>query len=480
VSVDALHRGLGVALDANRPGSAVDHVVIALPSFSVGEALLSHYAERIPALEHRYLVGQLVLHRIERCRMVFVSSVAPGEAVLDYYASLGPPHRRGVARAGFEVVVVPDQSARSVAAKLLDRPDLLDALRRIVGGRPAVIEPWNVTEAEVAVAERLGVPINGTSPELRSMGFKSEGRRLFRSTDVPVPFGVEDVRTPADVLDAATTIRAGRPNATSAILKLDDSGAGDGNVVLDLGDPDLASVIHGLPDWYLADLANGGVLEERISGTAFSSPSAQIDVLPDGEVRLLATHEQVLGGADGQVYMGCRFPADPGYAPVLARHAAAAGRALGASGIVGRVAIDFAAARDPSGRWAVHALEINLRKGGTTHPYTVLRSLVPGHYEPGRGQWTSEGDGRPRAYSATDNLVDPGWVGLPPVAAIEAIAAAGLEFDSTTGTGVVLHMLSGLAIDGRLGLTAIGTTPTEASRLHDAAADAIAAAAAAS
>ena len=36
---------------------------------------------------------------------------------------------------------------------------------------------------------------------------------------------------------------------------------------------------------------------------------------------MLATHEQVIGGDNGQVYTGCRFPADPAYAAALARTA---------------------------------------------------------------------------------------------------------------------------------------------------------------
>lgn len=72
-----LQAGLAAALAANRPGSGVEHVVIAMPSFSVGESLLSHYANRIAALEHRYLLGSLLLGRIESCEYVFVSSAAP-------------------------------------------------------------------------------------------------------------------------------------------------------------------------------------------------------------------------------------------------------------------------------------------------------------------------------------------------------------------------------------------------------------------
>ena len=63
-ALDALEARLGPALEANRVGSAIDHVLIALPSYSVSESLMSHYGDRIPCLEHRYLGAILVPSRI--------------------------------------------------------------------------------------------------------------------------------------------------------------------------------------------------------------------------------------------------------------------------------------------------------------------------------------------------------------------------------------------------------------------------------
>ena len=71
---------------------------------------------------------------------------------------------------------------------------------RLIAGRPAFIEPWNVTDHEVAVALALDVPINGSAPRLWPLGFKSAGRRLFKEAGVPVAAGCEDVRTIDDVL----------------------------------------------------------------------------------------------------------------------------------------------------------------------------------------------------------------------------------------------------------------------------------------
>jgi len=479
---DELQLRLGAALEANRPGSGIEHVMITLPSFSVSESILSHYGDRIFSLEHRYLTAILIAGRIESCRNITILSRLPDPAIPEYYMALIPPDRRASAVSRTTLIEVQDGTNRSVAAKLLDRPDLLDEIRREVGDRPALIEPWNVTEQEVALALALGVPINGSSPRVRGLGFKSEGRRLMRRAGVPVPYGMEDVRSVDDVVAAVEAIHAARPDAPGVVIKHDDSGAGDGNIVLDLGPMDAASdpqawlreQVSALPEWYRTDLEQGGIVEERIAGERFSSPSAQVDIRPDGRVIVLATHEQVLGGESGQVYLGCRFPADPAYSPELARHATAIGEELARAGAMGRFSVDFVAAAGTTGGWRVNALEINLRKGGTTHPYAALRNVAPGRYEPESGRWGTH-DGTARAYSATDNLLDPAWKGLAPSAVIAAVADAGLQFDPATETGVILHMLSGLAIDGRFGLTAIAETADEAESMHQATRERVAA-----
>ena len=56
-----------------------------------------------------------------------------------------------------------------------------------------------------------------------------------------------------------------------------------------------------------------------------------------------------------------------------------------------------------------------------------------------------------------------GWPSAPGEAA-RRVRAAGLEFDPEAGTGAVLLMLSGLAIDGRLCAVAIGRDAAEAGR----------------
>ena len=106
--------------------------------------------------------------------------------------------------------------------------------------------------------------------------------------------------------------------------------------------------------------------------------------------------------------------------------------------------------------------ELNLRKGGTTHPYTALRNLVPGHHDVNSARWIAD-DGSSRCYESTDNLLAEAWRGRSPSSVVAAIDAARLGFDPVTRVGVLLHMLTGLAIDGRIGLTAIGSSRRQAS-----------------
>jgi hypothetical protein len=260
------------------------------------------------------------------------------------------------------------------------------------------------------------------------------------------------------------------------VVKTDNSGTGDGNRVLRLPPTGraeyLRAAVEALEPWYLRDIGLGAVVEELVEGVTFTSPSVQVDITPDRQVTVISTHEQVLGGDNGQVYLGCRLPADSSYGSLLASYGQAVGQALAERGALGRLSVDFAAALQPSGAWEVYGLEINLRKGGTSHPYAGLRNLAPGRYDGARGRWLTE-DGSERSYRATDNLVDPAWVGRDVDEVIGTVRAAGLAFDRRRRTGVVLHMFSGLEIDGRFGLTAFGISPEHADEIYRSAVDAL-------
>ena len=478
MSTDAfglLQQRLEAAWRADLPGSTTEHVVVALPSYSVDPVLLAHYAHRLAPLEHRYL-NCLLLLRNPVTSVVYLASVEPPSYIVDEYLRLLPDAMRATALERFHLVSADDPTPASLAAKFLARPDLLDRVRALTAGRLAFIEPWNVTDAERDLALAVDVPLFGADPDLWHLATKSGCRRLFRELEVPLPDGAEDLHALAGVVDAMIRMRARRPAMTAVIVKLNDSASGDGNAVVDLtglpepGHPDERGAAHirlqALPGWFVQSLqAQGGVVEERIVGVHFESPSVQISVTPTGEAVVLSTHDQILGGHAAQVYEGCRFPAHPPYAPEAARLGVVVGRRLAELGVRGRMAVDFAASCCADGTWNLFALEVNLRKGGTTHPFSTMRILLGGDYDPASGRYL-DAAGRPVHYVATDNYAHPDWTAVDPVALQAAVRAEGLAFELDAGEGVVLHMLNCLPVDGRFGVTSIARTPDDAARRY--------------
>jgi hypothetical protein len=218
-------------------------------------------------------------------------------------------------------------------------------------------------------------------------------------------------------------------------------------------------------DRYIAKLGErGGVVEELIAGEEFRSPSVQLRVTPLGKVELLSTHDQLLGGPSGQTYIGCRFPADPGYAPVITAEAAKIGERLAKEGVIGRFALDFVTVRQ-NGTWHPYAIELNLRKGGTTHPFLTLQFLTDGTYDPATAVFTAP-SGREKHFVASDHVENAAYKGLTPDDLFEIAALHGLNFDHARQTGVVFHMLAALAEDGWFGMTAVADTPEEADKTY--------------
>jgi hypothetical protein len=147
----------------------------------------------------------------------------------------------------------------------------------------------------------------------------------------------------------------------------------------------------------------------------------------------------------------------------IAEQAHRVGKALADRGVVGPFGIDFLALPSTEG-YDVYLSEINLRMGGTTHPFLMVHQVTGGEYDQSSGQLLVAG--APRCYVATDNLKSPGYVGLRPATVIEAVTAAGLAYERATHTGVLLHLLGALPVYGKLGATCVARGADGAEELY--------------
>ena len=306
------------------------------------------------------------------------------------------------ARARLTLVSVGDGTPRPLSEKLLERPRLLRRIAALIPD-PSLshLVPYNTTELERDIAVALGIPMYGADPRLVHLGTKTGCRRLFAEEGVRHPLGQEDVHTLDDVADAVISMRRQRSAITDVIVKLNEGVSGQGNALVDSARPArvrrpatsaprswracgrCSSSARTLRSRHTWASSPSGEASSRNSSPALElrSPSVQLRVTPTGEVELLSTHDQVLGGPSGQSYLGCRFPADFAYAAAISAEAKVIGARLAREGVIGRFAIDFVSVRDAAGEWSSYAIELNLRKGGTTHPFLTLQFLTDGRYD---------------------------------------------------------------------------------------------------
>jgi hypothetical protein len=462
-----------------------DESVVVVPSITLDRAVAGS-GTMTQALEERFLF-LLMLLRQPRLRMVYVTSLPIAPEIIEYYLALLPGVIPSHARARLSLVSVNDASPRSLSQKLLERPRVLARIGALIPNRErSHLVPYNTTELERDLSVSLGIPMYGADPRLADLGSKTGCRRLFGELGVPYPLGAEDLHDLDDIADAIVEMRGQRPSMRSAIVKLNEGVSGQGNAVVRLaglpapGAPEERdAVLRRLAemelesektpyDVYVAKFADGGgIVEERIEGDELRSPSVQLRVLPGGRVEPLSTHDQLLGGASGQSYLGCVFPADPGYARAITTHANTIGARLAELGALGRFAVDFVVVREGAG-WTPYAIELNLRKGGTTHPFLTLQFLTDGRYDPESALFLTP-HGEEKHLVATDHLESDLLRGLVPLDLFDIVARHGLHFDQSRQVGVVFHMISCLTEHGRVGMTAVGDTAEDAERRYQAA-----------
>jgi hypothetical protein len=417
------------------PDVGAPRTVVVVPSLSLPAGELRkisgvhHYEER--------MLFMLMLLRMPRTQVIYLTSqpIAPG--IVDYYLQLlaGVPSVH--ARTRLTLLACHDGSAETpLTEKVLARPRLLRRIRESIHHPDAAhLACFNATPLERTLAVRLGIPLYACDPELDHLGTKSGSRTLFRQAGLPLPDGAENLR---DLEEAAAALprrlRFEAPTETFA---------------------------H-----YADSFARmGGIVEAWIDGAEKRSPSVQGRIDPLGHVSVVSTHDQVLGGPSGQVFLGCTFPAVGAYRLEIQALGQRVGEALAAHGAIGRFGLDLVSTQTPDG-WQHHAIEINLRKGGTTHPFLMLDFLTDGSFDAESGLYRSA-DGSPRYYMASDNLVQERYRGLTPRDLIDIVVENRLHVHAGTQEGVVFHLIGALSEFGKLGLTCIGRTPEHAKDFFD-------------
>jgi hypothetical protein len=437
-----------------------------------------HYEER--------MLFALNLLRHPRARLVYVSSAPIHPAAVDYMLSLisGIPNEH--MRRRLTVLSLYDHSLVPLTKKILQRPRLVERIRQLIRPECGLMTCFTVTDAERTLAVALGVPLYGADPELTWLGTKSGSRWAFRKAGVPLLPGAEDLDSEADLVEAIDGLWSENPHLERVVVKQNSGFSGQGNAILGLAvlrESALGSgtsrqgreqaISDALPGMRFVDPRQtwdtfkerlerqGGIVEAFVDTKDKRVPSCQLRISPEGSLDAISTHDQLVEGVDGQIYAGCRFPADAAYRLAIQGDALRVAGILQKEGVVGRLAVDFICERGDDGTWKHYAIETNLRLGGTTHPMMLLRMMTDGRYDPGTGLYRTP-RGETQFYVATDSMRSEAYRGLLVEDLLDIAAVDGLHYQAWSESGVLFHFTGALSEFGKLGITAVGKSPEEA------------------
>ncbi len=443
------------------------HCLVVVPSMTFDQELLQnvvgieHYEERLLAV--------LLQLSAPHLHIVYCSSAKIAEEIVEYYLDLIPGVPVSHARPRLTMLHCDDHAPRPLTEKILQRPAVMAQIAQALEGCAAAgIVCMNTTALEQELADRLGIPLLGNPPELDEWGSKSGSREVFQQAGVDLPAGCERLRSMDEVAAALAALKADRPALTRAVVKLEEGFSGEGNATFDYAHGQDESAIRAALPQHLRFQASaetyatfgarfaamGGIVEEFLDDVA-DSPSAQGYISPAGEVVALSTHDQLLGGG-GQVFLGSMFPANARYRLRVQQAMMRVGRVLRDRGARGRYAVDFVEAGE-----RLAAIEINLRKGGTTHPMMAMSVITQGHYDQPTGQFVTA-TGRPKCYYSTDNLYSEAYRRFSVADLIDLAVTHGLTFNPVTERGCVFFMLGALPEFGKVSVTCIADTLEDA------------------
>ena len=465
------------------PDKLAERTVVIIPSLTLDIEILSkvkgavHYEERLLCL--------LMLLRMPLTKIIYVTSVPIPDVIIDYYLHLLPGITGYHARKRLTLLSCCDGSMKSLTQKILDRPRLIETIRQtITNPETAHLTCFNITPLEKTLAVHLGIPLFGTDPDKFYEGSKSGGRKTFRESGVNLPAGYEDLHTKEEVIRSLATLKRINPSLKKAVIKINEGFSGEGNAIYRYPDVSADDALEKniadtfsqhvktvakdvSEDLFFEKIASmGGIVEDFLEGEVKMSPSVQCVINPDKSVDIVSTHDQLLGGDDGQIYLGAIFPADERYSVTLAEEGRKIAQMLAKKGAVGRFAVDFISVERENGSWQHYAIEINLRKGGTTHPFLMLQFLTDGKYHADSGEFITA-SGNKRCYFASDNVSDDRYKGLTPSDLINIAMFHSLMYDGATQEGVVFHLIGALSEFGKLGMVCIASTHERARSFYD-------------
>nr|XP_015198584.1 PREDICTED: IQ domain-containing protein H isoform X2 [Lepisosteus oculatus] len=195
-------------------------------------------------------LGRLCDVRDENVEVIYVSPVALGEEMQQYYSRLlglqgavtkAEPGDTPTPSVQRFTILTPDAlgyfptHSMCLSTLLKYSPRTLRRIKNLIRGKPAYIVGGALHADDLDVADTLGVPILGPEPALAELySTKSGSRRVFSSAGVALPPGHGDIYTLQQLYDALSQLITDHLEVERWLLKVDSEFGGRGTAFCDV------------------------------------------------------------------------------------------------------------------------------------------------------------------------------------------------------------------------------------------------------
>lgn len=465
-------RSLEDFLKAFSKGEKVHYVIV--PSMSFDKKLL----DGIEGIEHYELRSFWEILRVKRKNtfVTFISSEPVSLDIWNHFIEVFNLSEEEVSRIFF-IKCPRVNNELSLSKNLLMNKRCIEQIKKSFKSENVLLEAFVSTEGEQNLASALGIPTWYGHPQMNYFHTKS-GNRFLVGSEVLMPKGIADLYSKESVLKALIQIKNQDPECSAFMVKLNFGVSGQGNMKViinennwnDLGESkkrliaersflngDLFNNSMSVASFEERIVEEGAVVEQFVRGELVDSPSAQVMVTPDG-VELISTHRQILDSF-GQKFIGGEYPCDQSYVEKISEMALLIGKKLKKFKVYGVSSVDFLLSRI-NGKVECFVIELNIRKGGTTHPFMLSNFAIDLEGKFKKGLLLSKNNTH-YVYRSNDNFY-PCKITAPKVSDLMIKSKkASILFNKKVKKGVIFHLLNAYTDFGKVGYTVLAPTKSE-------------------
>tara|TARA_B100000925_G_scaffold289712_1_gene273221 strand:+ start:1858 stop:3381 length:1524 start_codon:yes stop_codon:yes gene_type:complete len=466
-----LNNELTCFLNAFKRGEKVQYIIA--PSMSFDRKLL----QGIEGIEHYELRSFWEILRVKRKNtyVTFVSSEDVSEVLFNHFVEVFNLSSEEISRVSF-VKCPRVKGELSLSKNLLMNQSCILDIKESLQTNNVILEAFVRTEDERLLAKALGVPTWHNHPQMDYFHTKS-GNRFIVGDDAQMPVGFSDLYSRESVIKALIKLR-NKSVCDSFMVKLNYGVSGQGNMKVTIDkeswdslsdlDKKLAaekSFINGdlfnkslsLESFEQRIIEEGVVVEEFVKGRIIDSPSAQVMVTPE-RVELISTHKQILD-SHGQKFIGGEYPCAHSYRSEVSEVAIQIGKKLKNLNVFGVTSIDYLIS-ESNGEMKCFVIELNLRKGGTTHPFMLSNFALQNEGSFREGGLIDKNNVS-YSYRSNDNFYPCKEFVSDTSDIINRAKRASILFSRKKSKGVIFHLLNGFSDSGKVGYTVIAPSKVE-------------------